>query len=350
MSYKSSSILKIICVSLYLSGCANWPAPPSAPMKALSAENYFSGFTSGWVGNPVSITKMNGKAGGSPGGEQWYKTYCQEGKAVKKYSYQVKAVVPEPPPGMIVSDASKYRTAWLNAAEMTAVKIFLAGISKPETRTARNNENIQGKVVAIRSNSEKDIVADYKKAAYQVAGSTLNLPDSRSLMFLKATGNEKIFLVPRQAVILTNQYAVGSRVEGDKVQYMEAPLNRASQYSPFYIAQTEFSTFVTGKGYELVEFSPLSIAYLGDVSAMANQYVLLIPESEQKKFGLREYGPSDVKTAVQQRQKTFEDVVKKFTTVKEEQSDDPSVINYEVSLDLGLFCAYARPLSDFVSR
>jgi hypothetical protein len=96
-------------------------------------------------------------------------------------------------------------------------------------------------------------------------------------------------------------------------------------------------------------------------------YTMLIPLELQKKlwphlvvrggkwlwmdyFFLKEDGSYNFQRAIVDRKSIFEEYIKTFTKVKEAQTSDPQVLNFEVSLDLSVLCQYSRPISDLVSH
>lgn len=307
--------------------------------------------TSGFVGTPGKLAKyLDEKLPEPQTLQEWYNGFCKGGKPIRKFSYLVSAVIPDPHSGVIATQASQYRSAWKIASDFVAPSLFLAGSRRPETRASHPGERPQAKVIAINSQEEAKIIDDYSLDVYQQNHQFPEENESRSMMFLKTSQREKIYLVPRFALFLTNQQGVGA-LSGNKIETIQVPKSKTSNFPPLYLAQQEFSARLNSKkGTEIIELSPLSISYMEDVYLMSDKFVMLIPREEQEKFGLRYYDPTDLKNAVEKRHKIFEEVARKFTTVKSEQSENPSVINYEISFDYGLFCAYGRPLQDFISK
>jgi hypothetical protein len=82
---------------------------------------------------------------------------------------------------------------------------------------------------------------------------------------------------------------------------------------------------------------------------------MLIPEPEQRRlWGSRTYFTTgsgfNLSAAVRERDRLWERYLQTFTSRKEAQSANPRLVDYEVSLDLGLFCAYGRAVADLTAR
>lgn len=78
-----------------------------------------------------------------------------------------------------------------------------------------------------------------------------------------------------------------------------------------------------------------------------------VPEKYHKGYGFF-IDPKSLKfvfsDAVADRGIMWRYYVKTFTSVKESQTGDPQLIDYDVSIDLNVFCEYGRPVNDLVSQ
>lgn len=81
-----------------------------------------------------------------------------------------------------------------------------------------------------------------------------------------------------------------------------------------------------------------------------NEYTLILPKDVQTKVFGRPFVDQSIKYAVEERSKLWQYMALRYTTVKEAVNDDPDTLNFEIGLDLSLFCQYKRRVSDLVSR
>ena len=115
----------------------------------------------------------------------------------------------------------------------------------------------------------------------------------------------------------------------------------------------------------------------GDFELLHTDYTMIIPPADQQKFHLRNVSGSNSEgdwritqsggplssrywgylklrpspsAAVHDQSFIWDDYTDEFTTVKEAQSSDPYEVNFQISLDLNLFCSYARAIADLVSH
>ncbi len=344
MRFKLFLILNTVGGIGFISGCVSlsevWPTKEE--IKPLRTVNFYTGATSGFVGTPAAISKDT-KAG-SETAKDWYKRFCANGKPIRKYGYKVKVIIPSSQVGMVTTEAARERSQWDKSANKVVLDLFISGRRKPEMRRPYSGETQNTKVLAVTSQAEAAFIKDYEGNEYRDRNSVVR-DYAQAWMFLKPSKSDDIYLVPRFAMFLTNPQGVN--LSGNKVSLIQVPNSRGSRISPIYLAQNEF-TVRTSTG--LVNLSPLSLAYLDDLYQMAENFVLLVPTKEQETFGISRYDPTNLKQVVMDRAKIFDDVIRRFTTVKSEQSDDPNIINYQLDFDYGLFCAYGRPLKDFLSK
>lgn len=75
---------------------------------------------------------------------------------------------------------------------------------------------------------------------------------------------------------------------------------------------------------------------------MADAYVRLFPLKNKLDSRYRHSIQTDIESTVRDQKCAFADIVAKFTTVKEEQNDDPDILDYEIS-DYRFIAATADP-------
>ena len=82
---------------------------------------------------------------------------------------------------------------------------------------------------------------------------------------------------------------------------------------------------------------------------------MLIPEAtqqqlfKQKTYFLKEDGSFNLSDAIHNRKKIWDDYIAAQTSLKESQTDDPQIIDFEVELNLTAFCSYGRFVGDLVT-
>lgn len=92
-----------------------------------------------------------------------------------------------------------------------------------------------------------------------------------------------------------------------------------------------------------------------EIIFLQKYFTMLIPkETQQQMFGDDEFflhkdGSFDLGAATQRRASIWNAYVASQTSLKEAQTDDPQIIDFQVKLDLNLFCRYGRIVSDLLT-
>ena len=88
---------------------------------------------------------------------------------------------------------------------------------------------------------------------------------------------------------------------------------------------------------------------------LPRHFTMLIPEAtqndlfEKRTYFLKDDGSFNLSAAISERDRLWEAFINGQTSLKESQTDDPQVIDFEVELNLDIFCSYGRLVSDLVT-
>lgn len=105
---------------------------------------------------------------------------------------------------------------------------------------------------------------------------------------------------------------------------------------------------------------PIHPAGILEAGLLPTHFTMLIPENVQKKFFdkkqsgrgffIRPDGAFDLTEAIKDRRKLWNAYFSQAVRVDEAQTEDPSIIQFNIRLNLDLFCAYARPVKDLLTK
>lgn len=145
-------------------------------------------------------------------------------------------------------------------------------------------------------------------------------------------------------------------VTNDRAMFIK--YNRVGVFG--YATSTPLNVFEFGnKNGDYQRMFALMPLIFAETFYFPNFYTMLIPEEEQKGIWKGSHsskaffvsgGKFQLGEAVRDRYSLWDAYFQSFTSYKAAQTKDPRVIDYEVSLDLSLFCAYGRPVDDFISK
>jgi hypothetical protein len=300
--------------------------PLPVKIKQQVTFSYFSpSFGCGWLGDdqPLFLSQTDGRSAPKDVSE-WKKSICQDGVALKRYEFTIRGIVPPTPAGTLVTDSADATARWQAQMEEAAQNFFLANMDRPlQKKLERRYTCPVLNYYVLASKDAKQFEQDQKERMYQSLSKDLRA-SSMAFMFVRMPNDKRFFLVERSAI------AQGTRESGADLRTAIPNLNT----NAIFVAADTTTASSVKRDLAL----PLGLAYLGDLEIMANDFVL-VPGGE-----------IDVKQAVQNRHNDFKEYIKRNTRVEENQTDDPSVIDFKVALDLQPFCQSARPVSDFITK
>ncbi len=102
--------------------------------------------------------------------------------------------------------------------------------------------------------------------------------------------------------------------------------------------------------------SPLAPVALGDLATLRYQFALLLPDDLYDKvqvlrgFPKGSAGHLSIMKAVEDRDLIWQGFFRLATKIREAPAKEPGLEAFEVNLDLGLMCRYARPVRDLISK
>lgn len=105
---------------------------------------------------------------------------------------------------------------------------------------------------------------------------------------------------------------------------------------------------------------PIHPAGILEAGLLPYHFTMLIPPAVQREFFgsdmpnsgffIKPDGTYDLGQAIEHRRKIWNAFFEKSVSVDEAQTDDPSTIQFNLKLNLEVFCAYARPVKDLLTR
>jgi hypothetical protein len=103
-------------------------------------------------------------------------------------------------------------------------------------------------------------------------------------------------------------------------------------------------------------FYPIYTALPFEVIFFRKYFTMLIPDETQRQLFngrslfIRDDGTFDLGQAVERRELLWNAYVESQTSLKEAQTDDPQVVDFQVKLEMDLFCRYGRVVSDLLTN
>jgi len=271
------------------------------------------------------------------------KVYCASGRPRRDWSLPVRAIVPRPPAGIPIDEASA-----IKGRVYQAFKAVLGpGIFLDEPAPA-----LTGPVTAQVS----DVVAlpAPDRAAAEKSFRETRLSPSVTTLLLAFQGESGLLL----GAIDSPHYNIergGSEVE-DKWRLKAAPIP-ASRSDGLMGVIWPARRFKSSTGDFIWPVHPAAVL---EAALLPMQFTMLIPPAVQARyfgaavpgspFFLRDDGTFDLSQAVKDRQKIWNAYFSKAIVVDEAQTQDPDVVQFNLRFDMSLFCAYARPVDDLLTK
>lgn len=324
-----------------------------------------------WVWSP-NIKELESKFAQTKTPQDMFGLYCQSGKPVRKLTTRIRAIVPRAPQGLPVTTAAKIVEDQKERIKDSVSKFYFKaarGLKGSFNQCVDHNNNDDLDNVTFPGAFHADIehiVLDFKSERAQKPRQD-NM-DTTSFVFVDR--DHPILLVPQGLTEFEWRGEGGSKV-GKKVRPVGLT-DKSEPLAPDSIKKAGHSFCKISKNAfspALVQGDDPSIFPGGDIVFIEwlnlfSRYTMLIPKDVQKDYFKEKHNHSSghhfidsdgnfqIERAVSRNGLVdlWEDYLLTATTVKEAQSTDPQIIDYEVELDLKLFCAYGRPLSDLVSK
>ena len=266
-----------------------------------------------------------------------FAAYCANGRSLRPMQTHIRAILPRPPKGIAIDTAGDVKEKVHQVFRSVAKSYYSRGTYLKDADQGQGSDGLQ--MLAIREASVDTFVKLAKES---------RATDQASVSLLAMYGNQSLFLglvaaVPYQAVGYS-----GSRK--DLFQWRESGAMTSSKSSLDLVFPGRPMKAEDGKViYPLYQAIPFEIAYF------QRHFTMLIPpETQRQAFGhanffVRSDGTFDLGMAVSHRADLWDAYVASQASLKEAQTDDPQIIDFQTDLNLKLFCAYGRPVADLVT-
>jgi hypothetical protein len=316
--------------------------------------------------------------------------YCSDQKQILDLTTKIRAVIPDAPKGMLIDLAAEWRNEKRLVLRELVQKYYMTGWKNSEKygREDRKSEIFAGSMNSL-PRREYFVDPELQKlelsSLREITFNGLPSQDQTHLITFFKSGiatplllrpnkpSEEISLVARED---NNQpYIMGFRDLPVYVGKFDSDGVNTNNKDYFTTAENHFGSFAGNLPATLTEPDrhsaeltfPIKTAIPLEVPIFANHFSFLTPNWQWYKaadaVGLdgsrfswidrrirKNTEDFDFGFVVNERFDLWASYIKIFTQVKEAQTEDPQVIDFEVSLDLNMFCAYGRHTSEFVTK
>lgn len=314
----------------------------------------------------------------SPAGA--FNHYCTSGRQIRDLTTHLQAVLPKLPPNIPLDRAAQYSVKILKIMRDTAQRYYLIS---PESRMY-----VRYLIAKYSTVKSYKMIDDQKQDAIPpIIGMDKTSHESYLNLFKVNPIPESNLPVKHTREFLRDAKATIIQVDSDHpILVGLVPLPHYQVYNPYRdfrgIGLGDRLTIdnIDGFAYGVVgspskkklstnneaqpEIFPIMRGFPLEPNLFSGYFTMLIPSEVQNKIwnksNTRRYwrtnyfikwdGSYDLEEAINSRRQIFNQYIERFTTVKEAQSEDPQIIDFHVTLDLQVFCQYAKPVEDLVSK
>lgn len=312
---------------------------PAADEVAIGLSNEEEGYASGVKLNPSGIETA----------KKLFSAYCRSGKPSMELKVPIRAVLLSPSRGQIIDETTSSLSQVRWETEKFVGSFFALTATGPGLRNGYDyahsiwTEGKSGDIgigaAAFQSSSES---LHQSKQTSEVPHAVMYPNDPK--VYLSYGGARYLEVINDHAEFRTGSsdgvfgMTTGEPLIAFEIDYTKGDYRR-------YVAE-----------HQMFALKPLRFA---ETFYFPNYYTMLIPEKEQAGIwrGLHpsrtffvSSGKFKLSEAVRERHSIWNAYFETFTSYKVAQTKDPMVVDYEVSLDLSLFCAYGRPIEDFITK
>lgn len=282
--------------------------------------------------------------------------FCFKGKQKRPVTRKIKLVLPKQAQGQIVTDAAEADQEIHRRAREIIKNYFAIGQTwgQPFKMPLQRDRNGNDLILGLTSKGEKDLIGYFKGA---VSPSEL----WPSIIEQDASSKKAVLgFVPLPAYVFKS---VDPRLKNQP-----STLERAGRAGGVLATISPSTLDVSDQEQQVF---PLMMINPEPSRSFSKEFTMLIPAEVQAKLFKRSThseivegdshveskamfvdsdGRFNIKQAVARKDKIWEIYLEELTTVKEAQTSDPQIINYEINLDLNPFCTYGRKVSDLVTK
>lgn len=327
--------IKICCLALAFSACIS----PSAGIYLQEDRNpirIVRGYHTPLHKELSSIVKNSDPLRADP--RKVFNFYCSKGKQQRAIRTPIRAVLPRAPKGVAIDKAAELREKIYVAFRDLAKSFYAPAIYEKAPRTL-NDDSKNFHFYGLREASGSEFVKSSKE---------LRLSQDLPITYLHLDGSPTVYLAMASLPTFTTVDYSGS--QPGMFQIRESK-EQAPNYAGIDVVFPKRS-FRDQDGKALYPLYP-TLPFETEFFSM--HFTMLIPAATQQQiFGnssyfLKEDGSFDFTSAINNRERLWQDYIVAQTSLKESQSDDPQIIDFEVELNLSAFCAYGRLVSDLVT-
>lgn len=266
-----------------------------------------------------------------------FEYYCSGGRSQRPLETTIRAVLPRAPKGVAIDAASSLQQELYEYFRLFAKNYYKASIYEDDSR----NQKLSGSPLAyaMKEPSMESCVALAKET---------RVNEKVPFTLLSVNGTNTLLLGAMRMPIYSRSSYSGSeaglfqwrKASGEPPQHNSIDVIFPSR--PMFDDQGQ-------KIYPVYPTLPFEVLFF------QKYFTMLIPAETQQQlfqgntFFLRDDGSFDLGKATQRRAAVWEAYVGTQTSLKEAQSDDPQIVDFQVKLDLNLFCRYGRVVSDLLT-
>ncbi|MBM4253386.1 MAG: hypothetical protein FJ146_15565 [Deltaproteobacteria bacterium] len=328
-------LIKAIFAVLLISGCVSAPVGIYLPAE-LGPLHEVRGYLTPLDKELIAITKNDDPLTTDP--RKVFSLYCNNGKPKRKLTTKIKAVLPKPPKGIVIDKAAEVREA-IYRGFRDIVKSFYRWDSYADA-TSKDRGDHLSPFYALTDTSADHFVKMAKDNRYN---------DDLQVSLLAIHGQPTLLLATSSVPTYKTVTYSGSQPGMFQVK---TTTEKAQNHGAIDLVFPKRPwRDVEGKAlFPLYPVIPFETMYF------PRYFTMLIPEATQQQlfdrqsYFLRDDGSFNLSAAIQDRYKLWDDYIVAQTSLKESQTDDPQIIDFEVDLNLSAFCNYGRLIDDLVTN
>lgn len=290
--------------------------------------------------------------------------YCDGKRARKKVAHDIKVVVPKYTEGSIVTSANKQLSIYKSDVELFLSRWYRY-VAINAFSEIYDHERDGSRLIGLnpKLSSTDDLIAIFKGThfsdqAFAEGNYFSRLPDGSMEPSVSPFEGwnvlviqDSIIVVPKYSTERLNPLVIkGDLDSGYELDYGEANLLNKIWRQPYHGEYFPIGFYPKGQDMFAV---PVTFS---EIAAMLT-FTMLIPREVQRQLWPKDGpyfvgadGSFDVEAAVRAKNEIFKAYFDSQTSISEISSDDSQIMKFRVELDLNVFCTYARPISDFMSK
>lgn len=266
-----------------------------------------------------------------------FAAYCANGRSLRPMETHIRAILPRPPKGIAIDAAGEVKERMYQVFRKVVKGYYTRATYQKALNSSGVSDGLQ--MFALREASADAFMklAKDTRANDQVPVSLLALHGSNTLLL--------------GLVAMPTYQAMGySGSRKDLFQWREVGVGTSTNDALDLVFPGRPLKAADGqKIYPLYQAVPFEVAYF------QRHFTMLVPpETQRQAFGradffVRRDGTFDLATAVAHREDIWDAYIASQTSLKEAQTDDPQIIDFQMDLNLKLFCTYGRPVAELVT-